>query len=781
MFLKHPRLVLAAFILFTLIGSLLAIKRVKFSFDLEDFFPDGDADLAYFNQFRQKFEPDDNFLLVAVERKEGVFDSLFLSQLLDFSIQVKNISFETELNPKMVADSLQKDSNVLVQRGEKWVLKPIINSQSLLQVEYPIKTPFSFATIPAIHLEEPAKFESDKRKILSDERFVNTLINKDATTLVVATKTINNIQQPDAEKLIIQLHELLKKYPLLSNYHLLGRANFQKEMVEYQKWEFLQAASISALLVLLTMYLIFRRTWGVIVSVGSILAGLGVFVAMLGVLGTRLDTMALLYPIVMIIVATSDVIHVMSKYTDELHKGREKMEAIRITLREIGMSVFLTSATTAIGFISLLTSKIPPIRAFGFNAALGVMLAYLTVVTFTVSILTLFNKEQITKQATAEQPLWSKLMGWIDRITNLYKGRVLIVIATIIIICSWGVSKITTNNQILGLLPRGAAITNDFAFFEQQFSGFRPLEIAVTVKPPYNVDSPIVVQSIDRLEKQLKTYPKHIQSISSVTILYKTLHRAFNNDNKDFYTLPDSLEDFYKYQRLAKKFDKQGNINVLVSKDNQFARVSARILDVGADSVKLITQSIDKWIAANVDTTIMTMRQTGTGIIVDKNSEYVRDSLLWGLLLAVGLIAVIMVFLYKNLKMVIVALLPNAIPLLFAGALLGFCNIPLEGGVAIVFSIIFGIAVDDTIHFLGRYRLLKLEGKTTDEAVTVTLQETGKAMALTTIILFCGFVSLMFSVNPAANTVGLLISSTLFTALLCDLFLLPVLLRLFIK
>lgn len=131
--------------------------------------------------------------------------------------------------------------------------------------------------------------------------------------------------------------------------------------------------------------------------------------------------------------------------------------------------------------------------------------------------------------------------------------------------------------------------------------------------------------------------------------------------------------------------------------------------------------------------------------------------------------------------MVIVALLPNAIPLLFAGALLGFCNIPLEGGVAIVFSIIFGIAVDDTIHFLGRYRLLRLEGKTTDEAVTVTLQETGKAMALTTIILFCGFVSLMFSVNPAANTVGLLISSTLFTALLCDLFLLPVLLRLFIK
>jgi predicted RND superfamily exporter protein len=152
---------------------------------------------------------------------------------------------------------------------------------------------------------------------------------------------------------------------------------------------------------------------------------------------------------------------------------------------------------------------------------------------------------------------------------------------------------------------------------------------------------------------------------------------------------------------------------------------------------------------------------------------------LQGLGFAVLVITLIMVILYRNLKMVIVALVPNLIPMLIAGAILGFTGIPLEAGVAIVFSIIFGIAVDDTIHILGRFRLLKMEGYDTDKAISLTLVETGKAVTLTTVVLFFGFVILLFSSNPPAVTIGLLISSTLASALVCDVFLIPVLLRIF--
>ncbi len=773
MFLQYPRSILLCFVLFTVVGGWLALERVRFSFDLQDFFPDGDEDIRYFTEFKRNFEPDDNFLLLAVRREEGLMDSLFLSDVLTFGQRVREI---------------KGDSGQLIQ-----------SAQSLLNIEYPVKTPFAFTTIPAIHLEQPELYENDLRRALVDERTAGTLVSRDGKTLIIGMKTIDNIQQPDAERLILGLHSLLKEYPRLQNYYLLGRANFQKEMVEFQQKEFTFAFLVSGILVILVMYLIFRKAWGVAVAAGSILFGLGIFVAFLGLMGAKLDTMALLYPIVMIIVATSDVIHVMSKYIDELEKGFARMEAVKNTVREIGASIFLTSATTAIGFLSLISSKIPPIRAFGFNAAIGVMLAYLTVMTFTVAILTLFDKDSITKirSKSATEGLsasfWTRIMGLINDFTRRRPRLVLASVAIFIGLCVFGAMRITTNNQIAGLLPRGAKVTSDFGFFEREFGGFRPIEMAIQVQPPYTADSFRVVQAIDRIEKQLKSYDGKVQNLNSITMLYKSMHRAHGGDRSDAYSMPEDEETFLKYQRLLQKLERAAQKNsdstssnnsrtismnaVLVSQDRQKARISGRLLDLGADSIKILTADIEKWLQNNVDTSVLRVRQTGTGVIVDKNSEYVRNSLLYGLLFSVGIVSLVFGVLYRRLSMVLIALVPNVLPLLFAAALLGYAQIPLEGGVAIVFSIIFGIAVDDTIHFLGRYRLLRQAGEGVESAIGKTLRETGKAMVLTSLTLFFGFVVLLFSANPAANTVGLLISSTLLTALVFDLFLLPVLLR----
>ena len=177
------------------------------------------------------------------------------------------------------------------------------------------------------------------------------------------------------------------------------------------------------------------------------------------------------------------------------------------------------------------------------------------------------------------------------------------------------------------------------------------------------------------------------------------------------------------------------------------------------------------------DTTQVSFKRTGTGLIVDKNAEYVRRSLLLGLGGAIIIVSLLMSLLFKNIKMVIVSLIPNLLPLLMAGALLGFLGIDLEAGIAIVFAVIFGIAVDDTIHFLSKYKLARNDGKDMDEAIEITFLETGKAICITSIILFFGFLVMLFSIHPPSVTIGLLISLTLFSALFGDLFLIPVLIR----
>jgi predicted RND superfamily exporter protein len=773
MFVRYPKFILPLFILLSILGAFLAVTRLEFEFDFEQFFPEGDEDLEFFLEFKEQFEPDDIYLLVALPKEDGVFDQPYLQRVLDFSLAVRRLSIEA--GPKaggtMVLDSVSGDS---VNR-----VNPVVSAQSLLQVEYPVKNPFTgFTTVPALHLDDTSRYARDEKRILNDERLVNNLISEDAKTLVVVLKTVDNLGQVGANGLIKNVRDLLEEHGF-EDYHLLGRTYFQTEIVRLQIWEFIMATIVSIILVFLTMLFLFRRLWGIAIALISILVGLLIFIGVLGAFGRTLDTLALLYPIIMIIVATSDVVHVMSKYIDELHKGKPRFEAIRITIREIGLSIFLTSTTTAIGFLSLVTSRLVPIREFGVNAALGVMIAYGCVIVFTSTFLAIFHKDKIIRPQD-KPSAFIGLMRWIQRITITHKKPILAGFVVLFVVCGWGISKVSTNTQLLKILPKGQKVTKDFLFFEQNFSGFRPFEIAVQAQGEYTVDDYAVLQEIDKIERFFKEYPA-VKSMSSITSLYKSVNQAYHNNRQEAYVFPKDEKTFNSYRSLSKRLRGRDEFGALVSRDKTQARISAKILDVGADRITEIREASEAWMTENIDPNIIQTRFTGTGIIIDKNSEYIRDSLLQGLLLAVLLISIIIAFIYKNVRMLIITLIPNILPLMIAAAILGFSGTPLEGGVAIVFAIIFGIAVDDTIHLLSKFRLCKQRGYDTEKAIGVTLEETGKAICLTTVILFFGFLSLLLSVNPPAITIGMLISSTLVSALVCDLLIIPIMLRQWMK
>jgi predicted RND superfamily exporter protein len=190
---------------------------------------------------------------------------------------------------------------------------------------------------------------------------------------------------------------------------------------------------------------------------------------------------------------------------------------------------------------------------------------------------------------------------------------------------------------------------------------------------------------------------------------------------------------------------------------------------------------LESWWKANTDSSVVDFRLTGTGLILDKNSVYIRDNMLLGLVPSVLVVALLMGLMFRDVRMMVIFCIPNVLPLFFAGAMIGFLGIPLEAGIATVFSIVFGIATDDTIHFLSTFRLYRGRGATVEAAVRGTLAETGKAMCISSIILFFSFLVMLFSIHPPSVIVGLLVSITLAGALFCDLFLAPVLLRSWIR
>lgn len=743
--------VLLAFAFFAA-AAIYGCFQLKFSFDFSQFFPRGDDDLAFFLEFVDEFEGDDNFLLVALEREQGVFDSSFLAQAHDFALKARELPY-------------------------------IEGVQSLTTFAYPLKTPFAITTIPAIHRDDPSRYAADSLRIMQDERFVNNLINKDGTALVVLlkTKSLLNLTGATGELSSVEksrilmngVEELMAGYDF-DDYHYLGSAYFQKEMVAMQIREVAVSAIISGLLVTLIMFLLFRRPLGIVVSLVSIGLGLLLFLGLLGLLGRELNAIAALYPVLMIIVGTSDVIHIMSKYIDELRAGKDKDTAIRITIKEIGLATLLTSLTTAVGFATLLTSRIDPIRNFGINAALGVMVAYVTVIFFTTALLSYLSVDQIVKIGK-QQAFWDRLLERAYQLTRLKSAWIKVGFAATTVLCVLGISMVTTNYRIESALPRGQKITEDFLFFEHELAGFRPFEMAVTARDTLLITDYQVMREIGRIEDYVKQFDA-VQSTASITAVYRSINQMFNNNRPDAYTLPTDEATYRKYQRMATQIP-AGNLNVLMNKDQTKARITSRLNDLGADSIKVFLDRTDKWVAANVDTSLVSVRSTGTGVIIDKNSQYIRENLLQGLGLAILMVCGLMALLFRSWRMLIVSLVPNILPLLLAGAMLGFLGIELEAGVSIVFAIIFGIAVDDTIHFLAKYRLSRGRGMDVEAAIHLTFREAGKAIVLTSVVLFFGFLVMLFSIHPPSVTIGLLISITLASAVVSDLMLIPLLLR----
>ncbi len=742
---RNRNILLGAYALLAIVSFAL-LFRLKFTFDFEQFFPIGDPDYEFFKEYIKDFESDDNFLLIAVERKEGVFDSVFLQKFHDFSLKA----------------------------GQ---LPHVLSSNSLTKIQYPLKTPFGITAIPVIHTDDPAFYATDRTRVLQDRRFVNNLISADATAMTVVLKTVSPSDLAQAKELMKSLNTLVDQYGF-EEVHVLGRAYFQEEMVKMETREVLVSTILAALLCIAVLFFIFRRWWSVFISMTGIGLALLFFMGILSALGRELNALSALYPILMCIVGVADTIHITTKYIDELEKGNDRATAMRITMREIGFATFITCITTAIGFASLLTNRTLPIQGFGINAALGVVTAFFVIYGWLWAMLPRFQPNQLIEYSK-EYAFWGRFMDWVYRFTKRSAQKITWVALGLLALCLWGISMIHTNYRIKNNLPRGEAITADFLYFESKFSGFRPFEVAVFPQNGRQADDFEVLKQMDSLERHIRGYAP-IKTLVSINDLYRSLHAMNFGNSPDAYRMPDSLPEFERYQTLAEKVP-ASVADVLLSKNRDKARIAGRMQDVGRDTVNMIQASIENWWSTHTDSSIVRFKITGTGVILDKNSTYIRDNMLMGLIPSILIVALLMAFLFKDARLVFIFSIPNVFPLFFAGALIGFLDIPLEAGIATVFSIVFGIATDDTIHFLSTFKICRGKGMTVEQSLQTTLAETGKAMCLSSIILFFAFLVMLFSIHPPSVVVGLLVSITLAGALFCDLFLAPVLLRWLIK
>ncbi|WP_027420488.1 efflux RND transporter permease subunit [Crocinitomix catalasitica] len=722
------------------------ITHLRFDYDFEAFFDPNDAGTQYFNDHRKRFETDNDFVLISLDNSSGVFDQDFLERV------------------DQLSDELEKDSL-------------ITGIQSITKMIEFRKTPFSKALFkqPYIDIDSPSTYSDDSLRIISHPE-ASIFLRKDAKAVLIFVKHAPYLSKNKCDQLKESLFTAINSYGF-DDYKLAGRAVGLGIYIDLMMNETLLFVGLSILLVLFVLAFSFRSLWGIIVPLTIVLFSMFWTVGIMAALGQPFNLVLTVLPSIIFVVAMSDVIHLVTKYIDELRLGTSKTNAIKIAYKEIGFATLLTSATTVIGFLSLLTVNMKPIQAFGIYTSIGVVVAFVLAYTLLPALLVLTKAPMISMKDFKEN-IWYPILHRMYRFVLVKYKLIVIVFIGLIGMAIVGVSKMENNYFLLEDLRPEHQLRKDYNYFDKEFMGLRPVEVSIHVKNPSDsITNYKLLTEINKLSDFLQEDYGLRQTFSIIQAL-KIANRIEYGGQLKYYKFPDE-QSTQSYLTQFKKYDRTGQYNLMIDSSGKYARISSTIGDVGMYEIREKNTRLNQFISAEINTDLIDVQLTGTGHLLDKNMNNLSNKLAQGLLIAVLIVSLIMGFLYRSIKMVLIAIIPNILPLLFLGAIMGYYGIDLKVSTAIIFTISFGIAVDDTIHFMSKLKLELNKGKSFVYALKRTYLSTGRAIIITTLILCSGFLMLIFSDFLGTFYVGLLISLTLFFALLADLLILPALLLLF--
>jgi len=719
------------------------ITTLKFDYDFEKFFPVNDEETDFFFAHRGMFTSDNDFLLIAVENNSGVFEVPFLKKVEKFTEKLEKVE-----DVKYVTSISNLDEHFVYQNG---------TSSS--------KPYFDFNDFDA---------KRDSARVFKNEELINTLVAEDGKSICIFIRHTDYISKKRSDALINNVNDVISNFDFEIT-RVAGRTVGQQYYIEKMTFEMALFVGLSAFLIVFFLFVAFRSVWGVLIPQIIIFSSMIWVVGGMGLFNEPMNIVLSTLPSIMFVVAMSDVIHLVSRYLDALRVEEKVYDAIMVAVREVGLATFLTSITTAIGFFSLSFVNVQPIQAFGVVMGFGVLIAFvLTFVTLPV-LFYLFPGPKYVRKSKKEH-FWMKYLVRGFSAVIRRRKRIIYVTIGVVIISIIGMSQLKSNNFLMDDLRETEPLKVDFNFLDDHYGGIRPFELAVIIQDSsLNVWDKDVLKTIDSVENYLENdYGVNIKN--SLVKMLKVMNRSSHSGLKEYYKLPKKSRKIRGHRKALRLIQKGAFIKTFVDSNEMRTRINGTIPDLGNSVVFEKNEKLQEYLNSIHLKDKIKFQVTGTAHLIDKNLKYMSTSLIKGLAVSILIVALIIGFIYRSATILVISIVTNLIPLLFIAGVMGYLGIDLKTSTSIVFTIAFGIAVDDTIHFLGKFKYELMKGKSKVYALKRTYLTTGKAMILTTLILCAGFLLLVFSSFLGTFNMGLLLCITLFVALIADITILPVLL-----
>jgi uncharacterized protein len=733
-------------------------REVEMTYDFVKVVPDNDTSMLEFKKFKSTFGEDGNILVIGLKDKS-------VYQLKNFQAFQK---LATDLSH--------------VEGINEVISLPTIKRLTKDTVEKRFIPKLLFEKIPSTQKELDSLLKKGSELKFYEGILVNEKTKATLIAVAMERSYLNSSRRTDVVENILKHCEIFSKETNIQ-LHYAGLPYVRAIMIGKVQKEFKLFLVLAVVITSVILFFFFRSFAAVfftfLVIVVTVFWTMGTIV----LFGYKITLLTGILPALIIVISIPNCIYMFNKYHQEFKRTGNKLKAVSKIIEKIGFLTFMTNANTAVGFFVLYFTDISVLKEFGMVAGIISLATFVITIVVIPSLLFYLPEPNAKQLKHLDLNFLRKVNFALEHLVLRYRPYIYMVSFIAVCIGIYGITRIKAVSYMVDDLPERSNVKSDLAFFEKNFEGVMPLEFIVDLGKKKAV---LKLNNLKKLE-EFETYLKTVSYVSpplSILNIVKGSKQAFYNEDPAFYSLPtNNTEMLFIARYFGKGKENDGLVRSFVDSTGQQVRFTCKVADIGTTKMNdLVYKEIQPHINEIFKDTGFKITITGTTLLFLKGNKYLIDGVTGGLIFAFILISLMMALIFTNVRVILISLVPNIIPMLITAGIMGLFNIPMKPSTALIFSISFGISIDSTIHYLSKYKQdLALYKGNVLQAVTHSLEEAGVSMIYTSIVLFFGFVIFAWSDFGGTVALGLLTSITLFVAMFTNLLILPALLLTFGK
>ena len=726
-------------------------QNTRMETDLDKYMPQDHPAFIYSDKAEGWFNIKDG-IIIAVENKKGIYNTETLDTLKQLTKRFQKF------------DEIEKDD-----------VTSLYNADNIVGTEDGMDVKRFFKRVPKSK-EKLKKLQENVRK---NEMVYGRLVSENEQVTVIVAEIGDDVFTPEFYDEILEAAKLSETDDI--KIHVAGRPIVEGEMALLGPADMKKMVPIVILVIFLVLFITLRSFKGTMITLGVVFLSTIWAFGLMATVGIPIYAVSTMIPVMLIAIGVADGIHLYSHlhtFVDHNPKA-SKLDATKDMLKHLWKPVIMTSVTTAVGFISLLTSEVYPVKYFGIFTAFGVMMAMVFSLVFLPAGIMIFGlpkPKKVNHDEDKEGHSHSKLANNFAKAVIKHKYISIIGSATIIVLSIIGMQKMWINSSFLDKFEKDSDIVQTDKFINENFGGTSSLNLILDANGKKDVfKEPAVLKLVDKMQKDVDSQLQVVGNTFSLADYINRMNKVMNADKEEFNTIPDNKDMIAQYLLLYEMSGDPENLNKVVDYDYEKANITFQLKK---DDSKTINSALDIIHSYEGDFKKMgiSMNYAGSGYKGLVFTDLILEGQIKSLILSLLIIIVLLSLMFKNIKIGLISSVPIILTAAISFGIMGFLNIPLSTTTALLSSIAIGIGIDYAVHFLEQYRTNAANSDDKMQVAQLTMAHSGKAIIFNAIVVIAGFLVLMFSVFPPNRKLGALVSLNMFTSFVGTLTIMLVLL-----